>query len=408
MEDVDSNDRIRNDSARVPGRGAPTLRDMRRAGTPEVGSPADEISVIGVVNMLLRRRRTFVVVPVLFALIAGAGTLLQRRTYTAESRFAPRAADVRTSGLPGLAQLGISIDGAAQSKPIVFYVRLLLSRELLREAAVAEYRVVAAPESTDSLSGSLIDLYDIETGDPNLDIRAAVRRLQGDTRVEADPPAGLVRVRTSAPLPGLAVAINERLLDLVNDFNVRRRQSQARAERRFLEGRLESAERELQRAEEELEHFREEGPLSHGSAAFEAQELRLQRAANLRQDVYDGLAQARERARIGEVRNTPVITVIDSPAGSVHPTPRRLLLKVVLALIMGAFAAAGLVFGAEYFRQMRRLNPAQFAEFEELRQAAVSALVPRRIRKAMHTRENGAPEAPASSEAPTKESVRNG
>ena len=71
---------------------------------------------------------------------------------------------------------------------------------------------------------------------------------------------------------------------------------------------------------------------------------RLDREVSMRQAVYTTLVQSYEAARIDEVRNTPVITVMEPPDVPAKPDPRLALLKSLLAgivgLALGAFFAA--------------------------------------------------------------------
>jgi len=75
----------------------------------------------------------------------------------------------------------------------------------------------------------------------------------------------------------------------------------------------------------------------------------LQRDVNTRQAVYTTLAQAYETARIEEVRNTPVIMVVQHPRTPVLPEGRGLVLKVLLAFVVTAIAAALVGLTRDYF-----------------------------------------------------------
>src|SRR5262249_39127465 len=67
---------------------------------------------------------------------------------------------------------------------------------------------------------------------------------------------------------------------------------------------------------------------------------RLLRAVTMQQQVYSSLAQAFEQARIDEVRNTPVLTLVDPPNLPAEPDRRWLLAKALLAALLGAMIGA--------------------------------------------------------------------
>lgn len=65
------------------------------------------------------------------------------------------------------------------------------------------------------------------------------------------------------------------------------------------------------------------------------QEDRLSREVSRQQQLYSTLSQAYEQAKIEEVRDTPVFTLVDEPELPARPNPRFLVLKLPLALIVG-------------------------------------------------------------------------
>ena len=88
----------------------------------------------------------------------------------------------------------------------------------------------------------------------------------------------------------------------------------------------------------------------------------------MRQSVFTSLTQAYERARIDEVRDTPVITVVETAEVPVLPERRRLILKGMLALFTGGILGILLIFTREFMLTGHRLQAERFAEFETLKQ----------------------------------------
>jgi uncharacterized protein involved in exopolysaccharide biosynthesis len=85
---------------------------------------------------------------------------------------------------------------------------------------------------------------------------------------------------------------------------------------------------------------------------------RLSRQVNMRQQLYTSVTQSYEGARIEEVRNTPVITLMEPADLPAQPDPRLALLKGMLAglvgLGLGAFLAAVLHASRGVFSTIRR------------------------------------------------------
>ncbi len=99
----------------------------------------------------------------------------------------------------------------------------------------------------------------------------------------------------------------------------------------------------------------------------------LLREVGLRQSVLTTLVQSYEQARIAEVRDTPVITVLQSPFFPVQNDPRRRVFVTLLGAMVGGMIGIILAFLSEAFRRPRNADPAR-ADFDESWNAAVSAI----------------------------------
>ena len=322
-------------------------------------------SLIRLAALLVRRRRLLVGLPLVAALAALGVSLLLPRLYTVEARFTPeRGRSGMSSQLVGIAsQFGINLGSLGdESESLDFYAELLESHELLRAAVLTSYAFEPEP-GADTLRGSLVELFDIDADTEDEAIFEAVEELDDLVTVRADLPAGIVSLEISAPWPALSVLLGERLLDLINRFNLERRQTRAAAERAFLDDRLAEGERQLRRAEAELESFLLQ-TRRYQDPQLRFQEERLQRNVDLRQQVYVALAQELEQARLAEVRNTPVITILDHPRPPAERTAPNYVLNVALGLLLGGLLALGAIVGGDLIRYARRSHPREFADLE--------------------------------------------
>ena len=80
---------------------------------------------------------------------------------------------------------------------------------------------------------------------------------------------------------------------------------------------------------------------------------------SLDQDVLTTLVQAYEQARISEVRDTPVITVLQAPFLPPGPDDRRLLLSAALGIVLGGMAGIVFAFLIEAFGRPSQGDPAR-------------------------------------------------
>lgn len=336
----------------------------RRGDTAPVNSSgsspvrqADGFSIVELISILLKHRRTIVVWTVSLALLIGVITLLAPRTYTAATSFFPQEAEgSRLGGAIALAgQLGISIPSGEPGRSPEFYADLLRSREILSRILTDTFTVAEAGlAETAPRSGTLLDLLEIDEEVEPLRREEGIEWLRDEAvRARTDQETGLVTVELTTPWPVVSAGISERLLELLNQFNLSQRRSQAMAERRFIEERLAEAQEELLEAEEELKSFLENNRAFQNSPELAFEHDRLQRQVRMRQEIFTSLNQSYEEARISEVRNTPVITVVERPEVPVRADRRLLGLKVLVGLVVGGMLGVSFALTNELARRGR-------------------------------------------------------
>lgn len=340
-----------------------------RIETTFVEEESEPASLLRLLNAILRHRRVVIVLPILLATVVCSVTLLRSRTWTATASFSPSESQAAQMGqLAGIAaQFGFSIPIAASGESPEFYVALLRSGEIRRSAVVSRYRLVDETDpDTTWTTGDLVELFDIRGRSEEGRLQGAVERLGRSTSVGTSPETGMVRLSVQTKWPELSVQIADRLLELVNEFNLQTRQSQANAEREFVAQRLVEAREELAAAENDLQVFLQSNRRIENSPQLGFERDRLQRLVTLRQEVVISLAQALEQAKIEEVRNTPVITVVEEPYPPARPDRRRLIMKGLVSLALGLFLGIVTAFALEFMAASRDRDPEQYAEFRQL------------------------------------------
>ena len=342
-------------------------------GSPTMGSPLpnDEISLWEVLAVLLRRRGTIVLTTILAAAAAVALTLLREDTYTTQASFRPQGSDASASQLMALAsQFGVRIPGVARDEELTpaFYADLLASREILHRVASRDFEVEGEGRA------SLADLFEIERDTEELRLEEAIETLQESVlTISTGRETGIVSVEVQTKWPDLSQAIAQRLLDEIARFNLHTRQSQAAAERVFIEERVDSARDALLAAESVMQGFLQANRQYENSPDLTFQRDRLQRDITLRQQVYTTLVTSFEQARITEVRDTPVITVLQAPFFPPGPDERRLVLVVALGLVLGGMAGVVLAFVVEAVKRPAPGDPAR-EDFQQTWESLVRSL----------------------------------
>lgn len=329
-------------------------------------------------GVALRNRYLMLALPLVSGTVAGLKVVLSPRQYAASASFVPQepsSGDVRIGQLAS--QFGLAPARSSTTSP-QFYADLLRSREILRGVVTTTYRL---PGSADSL-GDLVRHFGVEAPTRLDGIHDAMTRLDERLDVRTDRNTGVVRFEVSTSESALSEQIAKRFLELVNEFNLLQRQSQAQAEREFVEARLAQAQQALTEAEETLTAFYARNRRFEDSPQLRAEEARLQRRVALRQQLYLTLAQSHENAKIQEVRNTPVITVIERPEDFVEPRPRHLVGITLLGLFLGGVFAVAVAVGREFLAKARSSSSEEYQAFAALREQTINDLRRRLFGKA--------------------------
>ena len=328
-----------------------------------------ELSMVGVAIVLLRRRRTIAVVTLLAVILGIAAGLLAKRTYTASASFMPQSSGEDLSRLSTIAaQFGVPALGGRAGQSPDFYAALVTSRQIL--GGVADSRFTLGDIGNADRPGGLPEILRIREDSAPVRRERIVDALRDRVGAVADAKTGLVEVTVRMPRPDLSQQVLARILELLNEFNLRTRQSQARAERVFVEGRLGEVRGELREAEDRLQAFLTSNR-DFNSPQLKFQQDRLQREVQMRQQLVNGLVQSYEQSRIDEVRDTPVITVVESVTRPVEPDSRRLLVRAIVALLLGGMLGILVGFLREFAQSRRDAGDPTFHDLVLLRRQAV-------------------------------------
>lgn len=344
---------------------------MDEKATPLVSPDDHEAFLVGMASTVLRNWRMVFVLPFVLAIVVGIWSLTRDRMYAATAAFVPQTAESRASGgAAALAQqFGFSLGSERPGQNPQFYVDLLRSRTLLREAVEAKYSLTDRDGA--AWEGTLIEYWEFDRR------RGALppwRRASEELRSSVSPlvtrETGVVRMAVSVDHPLLAEQIAGKLLALLNQRNVELRQTRALEEVRFISGRMEEASAELVRAESALQNFLKRNREFRNSPELLFEHERLQRELLMRQEVYTALLQSQEQARIDGVRDTPLFTVLDDPAGTAEPLSRGTVKKSLVAFLIGVILSIGAAVVAEFGRRRRESGDPAFREFQDVARSA--------------------------------------
>jgi uncharacterized protein involved in exopolysaccharide biosynthesis len=324
----------------------------------------DEISLLELASVLLKRWKLVVGLPLLAVFVAAVISLILPTEFTATATFVPETESggmSLPSGLGALAaQFGVAVPGGGANSPS-FYADVLRSRTLRDEVLLARFPAPRAEAPGDS--AALLDILEIDGNSRSERLEDGRKKLDEMMSVRVDNETNVVSLSIETRDPALSASVANQFIELLNRFNLETRQSNAQERRRFIEERMAEAEGELRDAEEELQRFYERNRRYEDSPELRFQHDRLQRQVTIKQEVFTTLRRSYEEARIQEVNDTPVITVIDQAVPPQERSSPKRKLNVILAFFLGGVLGVFGAFGREFVERARERDTEEFEEF---------------------------------------------
>jgi uncharacterized protein involved in exopolysaccharide biosynthesis len=309
---------------------------------PAVGEESDpELSLREVLRVLLQYWRTIAMMSVSAAILVAIIVFSSPRTFTSTASFYPES----RSGSGGIStlsqQFGINLPGSDAGRSLQFYVALVGSREILSRLVTDSLSLTT---SRGKMTKIVADLLGVRQESLAERVEDGVERLRLIIKPIPNLTTGIVRVDVTTQSPSLSQALAARTIDLINDFNLQKRQSQGASEARFAEGRLAEMTASLRAAEAQLQDFEQRNAEYLRSPQLRIEHQRLESNLGAKQMLHTTLTQSYEQARMEEVRDTPVITLLERPVVPIRPNSRHVTQRLLFGLIVGAMVGVFLAF----------------------------------------------------------------
>jgi uncharacterized protein involved in exopolysaccharide biosynthesis len=323
----------------------------------------ERVSLFEVASVILKYRRTIITFALVGATIALMSAMMTPRIYRVSATFLPNTTEQGSSDLAFAAsRLGVRIPTANAGWGSAVYAELLRTRTLL-EPIVRD--TVSVPEIGTG-PAVIMDLLRVPDMPEQVRIELAVEALNLKISVNELKELGAVQMAVTTRWPSLSLFIANRLIEELQRFNLETRKSQAAAERQFVERQAAQAEGALRAAENKQQEFLSRNRSIDQSPQLTFENDRLAREVMLQQEVYTSLVQSREEARIREIRDTPVITVLEAPHFPADAQPRKRILKVIVGGLIGTMIGGFIAFIRNALVTARARKAAEAGEFFQL------------------------------------------
>lgn len=193
---------------------------------------------------------------------------------------------------------------------------------------------------------------------PQLEENDLLRLMRGLETTRVDRETGLLQVTVAYKDSALARFVTQRLVEEVRQSFVNTAKAQASQLRIAQAVRVDSAARQLHRAEDSLAAFTSANRTLAPFSLAQVTQQRLERAVQIAQQVYLQAENDLQSAIAMELENTPAVVVVDSMPQQLPAVPRRRVMKLILTAVLALLLLSFWVLGdAAIRRQAQQDDP---------------------------------------------------
>lgn len=274
---------------------------------------------------------------ILFGLVGALSSLMLTNYYSAGISLFP--ADNNLSGTDQLQSLaltaGINIAQKEQNYNIT---------DVAKSRRIAEKVINNKWNNIGNRNESLIDFWNLSKrgflskifNNPiseNAILNSALKKYFGLLNVNEDRRTGLIQVSIEMESPSLAAEVANFIGSEIQLYIQKQNSSQAAKEKLFINDRLIVVKAELETLEDNLKNFKERNRRYEVSPDLFMKYSQKLREVEAKQQVYVTLQQQLELARINEVKQTPIINILDDAKTPVNKSkPNRILITTLFLL----------------------------------------------------------------------------
>ena len=292
-------------------------------------------------------RKLIVYIVAVSTAVAVVVSLLMPNYYRAMATLLPDTEKGKLASLGGVSEL-VSLAGLNMGEPslVKLYPRIIVSEAVLRNVIYVKYHT---EKSADSVT--LSELWNVPGDTHELIYERTLNLLRDLLDVSMDNKTNVVSIAVETKDPLISAAIVNNITSELDKFIRTKKTTSAGEERRWVEARLAEVKNDLEKSENALKGFREKNRRVIDSPELLLEQERMMREVQINTALYTELKKQYEVIKIEEIKNIPIITIMD-PAypPALKERPHRSVIVMTVFFISIA-AALGYVFAIERYGQ---------------------------------------------------------
>lgn len=277
-------------------------------------------------------------------------SLLIPNSYRSTATLLPETEKSKLASLGGMSDLA-SLAGltVGEGSLVKLYPKIILSESVLKNVIYAEYY---SSEFKDSVN--LIQYWKVKGKTLELIYESTLKSLRSQLEVAMDNRTNFVSISIAMEEPQLSADVVNRVISELDRFVRTKRTTNASEQRNWIQSRLVEVKRDLEKSENALKEFRENNRRIIDSPQLLLEQERLIREVQINSTLYTELKKQYELIKIEEIKNIPIINILDAGRAAANKeSPRRAIIVVITFLLATLAACCYVLLLTKYSEQIR-------------------------------------------------------
>jgi uncharacterized protein involved in exopolysaccharide biosynthesis len=319
----------------------------------EIISPEKKESAIDtaeIISSLWSSRKQIAYFVGIATVLAIVISLLMPNSYRSAATLLPETEKSKLASLGGMSDLaslaGLSV---GEGSLVKLYPKIILSESVLKNVIYAEYYSLEFKDSV-----NLIQYWKIKGKTPELIYESTLKSLRAQLEVSMDNRTNFVSISIAMEEPQLSADVVNKVTSELDRFVRTKRTTNASEQRNWIQSRLVEVKKDLEKSENTLKEFRENNRRIIDSPQLLLEQERLIREVQINSTLYTELKKQFELVKIEEIKNIPIINILDAGRAAANKESPKRAVIVVITFLLATSAACGYVLLLTKYRKYIR------------------------------------------------------
>ena len=297
----------------------------------DISTQENSDSVLTLIKPVVDHRASILKYTFIIAITVTLASFLVRNKYTAAAVILPDI-DILTAAqkFGSLQDIASSVGfNIGVTSPSQLYSDILVSETILRPVIFRRYVTSSSNQPL-----NLIEFWGYDSDDSLKNYERCLKRLREKViNIDVNKKTGILTLAVETTESTLSSDIVNAMVTQLDVYQRNFRRTNAYEQRKFLDQRMGEVQADLERSENELQDFREKNRRILDSPLLSLQESRLGRSVDVNTALYLELRKQYELVKLDEIKNTPVVQVLDyARITAEKSSPKRLWILILSAL----------------------------------------------------------------------------